>query len=124
MTAWIWLIIALAAAPGIGLGLLLHRAMRKSGTLEEVVAALSALTGQPRRSHQPRRAVRPLPARPGRCEGYFGLPSFVQTDLTPVNREQAPLTAGRAADIVVTAATLPTDADSGTFIDKDGPVAW
>jgi NAD(P)-dependent dehydrogenase (short-subunit alcohol dehydrogenase family) len=51
-------------------------------------------------------------------------PGFVQTDLTPVNREQAPLTAGQAADIVVTAATLPADADSGTFIDKDGPVAW
>jgi NAD(P)-dependent dehydrogenase (short-subunit alcohol dehydrogenase family) len=51
-------------------------------------------------------------------------PGFVQTDLTPINREQAPVTAEQAADIVVTAATLPADADSGTFIDKDGPVAW
>lgn len=51
-------------------------------------------------------------------------PGFVQTDLTPVNRDQAPLTADQAAAIVVTAATLPSEADSGTCIDTNGPVAW
>ncbi|HET9422529.1 MAG TPA: SDR family NAD(P)-dependent oxidoreductase [Nocardioides sp.] len=51
-------------------------------------------------------------------------PGFVQTDLTPINRDQAPLTADQAAAPVVTAATLPADAASGTFIDADGPVAW
>ncbi|ONH27292.1 SDR family oxidoreductase [Pseudofrankia asymbiotica] len=51
-------------------------------------------------------------------------PGFVQTDLTPINRQQAPLTADEAARIVVTAATLPADAESGTFIDANGPVAW
>ncbi len=51
-------------------------------------------------------------------------PGFVQTDLTPVNREQAPLTADQAARVVLTAATLPADAASGSFIDQNGPVAW
>ncbi len=51
-------------------------------------------------------------------------PGFVQTDLTPVNRDQAPMTAQQAADIVVTAATLPDSAASGTFIDANGHVAW
>lgn len=51
-------------------------------------------------------------------------PGFVQTDLTPANRDQAPLTADQATDVVVTAATLPDDAGSGTFIDANGPVAW
>lgn len=51
-------------------------------------------------------------------------PGFVQTDLTPVNREQAPLTADQAATVIVTAATLPSDAPSGRFIDRNGPVAW
>ncbi|MFC4374987.1 SDR family NAD(P)-dependent oxidoreductase [Nocardia halotolerans] len=51
-------------------------------------------------------------------------PGFVQTDLAPGNREQAPLTAGEAAVVVVRAATLPTDAASGTFFDLDGTVAW
>lgn len=51
-------------------------------------------------------------------------PGFVQTDLTPTNREQAPLTAADAARIIVTAATLPDDAPSGTFIDNNGPIAW
>jgi hypothetical protein len=48
----------------------------------------------------------------------------VQTDLTPVNREQAPLTPDQAATIIVTAATLPGHAPSGRFIDQNGPVAW
>jgi NAD(P)-dependent dehydrogenase (short-subunit alcohol dehydrogenase family) len=51
-------------------------------------------------------------------------PGFVQTDLTPINRDQAPTTADDAAQIVVTAATLPEHAPSGTFIDQDGAVAW
>ncbi|OHV35615.1 MULTISPECIES: SDR family oxidoreductase [Pseudofrankia] len=51
-------------------------------------------------------------------------PGFVQTDLTPINRQQAPLTADEAAQIVVTAAMLPADAESGTFIDANGPVTW
>lgn len=51
-------------------------------------------------------------------------PAFVQTDLTPVNREQAPLFAAQAATVIVTAATLPSAAPSGRFIDQNGPVAW
>lgn len=51
-------------------------------------------------------------------------PGFVQTDLTPLNRHQAPLTAAQAAAIVVQAATLPDDAPSGTFIDSNGLVPW
>jgi NAD(P)-dependent dehydrogenase (short-subunit alcohol dehydrogenase family) len=51
-------------------------------------------------------------------------PGFVQTDLTPVNREQAPLTAEEAAEVVHHAATLPADAPSGTFVDAQGTVSW
>jgi len=51
-------------------------------------------------------------------------PGFVQTDLTPVNRDQAPLTAEQAASVVIAAATLAGDAPSGTFVDRNGPVAW
>lgn len=51
-------------------------------------------------------------------------PGFVRTDLTPVNRDQAPTTPEQAAQVVVTAATLPTGATSGTFIDADGPIRW
>lgn len=51
-------------------------------------------------------------------------PGFVQTDLTPVNREQAPLTPDAAARVVVTAAMLADDAASGTFFDQNGPVQW
>jgi NAD(P)-dependent dehydrogenase (short-subunit alcohol dehydrogenase family) len=51
-------------------------------------------------------------------------PGFVQTDLTPVNRQQAPLTAEQATQVVVEAATLPEDAPSGTFRDANGAVAW
>ncbi|MFF1571348.1 SDR family NAD(P)-dependent oxidoreductase [Leifsonia sp. NPDC058292] len=51
-------------------------------------------------------------------------PGFVQTDLTPINREQAPVTAVEAAQVVVRAATLPADAPSGTFVDRSGTVPW
>lgn len=51
-------------------------------------------------------------------------PGFVQTDLTPMNREQAPTTAAEAAQVIVRAATLPADAPSGTFVDQSGTVPW
>ena len=51
-------------------------------------------------------------------------PGWVQTDLAPGNRELAPLTADEAARIVVTAATLPHEAPTGTFVDSAGTVAW
>ncbi|AKU16459.1 SDR family NAD(P)-dependent oxidoreductase [Luteipulveratus mongoliensis] len=47
-------------------------------------------------------------------------PGFVQTDLTPISREQAPLTAAQAAQTVVAA----LDSPSGTFVDADGVVPW
>ncbi len=50
-------------------------------------------------------------------------PGFVQTELTPMNKEQAPLTASQAAEVVLAAATLPESAASGTFVDALGPVA-
>lgn len=51
-------------------------------------------------------------------------PGFVQTDLTPVNRDHAPTTPEEAAQVVLTAATLPAGAPSGTFVDADGPIRW
>ncbi len=51
-------------------------------------------------------------------------PGWVQTDLAPGNREQAPTSADEAAQIVVKAATLPEHAPSGTFLDIAGPVPW
>lgn len=51
-------------------------------------------------------------------------PGFVQTDLTPVNRQQAPLTPDDAAAVVVRAAMLDDAAPSGTFVDASGPVRW
>ncbi|KQY57372.1 MULTISPECIES: SDR family oxidoreductase [unclassified Nocardioides] len=51
-------------------------------------------------------------------------PGFVQTDLTPANMEQAPLTPAEASLVVAHAATLPDNAESGTFIDHHGAVAW
>ncbi|MGD7705167.1 SDR family NAD(P)-dependent oxidoreductase [Microlunatus sp. Y2014] len=42
----------------------------------------------------------------------------------PINRDQALLTAAQAATVVATAAVLPDDAPSGTFIDRNGAVAW
>lgn len=51
-------------------------------------------------------------------------PGFVQTDLTPINRDQAPTTSAQAARTVVAAATVPAGAPSGTFVDTDGPIRW
>lgn len=41
-------------------------------------------------------------------------PGFVQTDITPANREQAQTTPDEAARVVVAAATLPAGVASGT----------
>jgi NAD(P)-dependent dehydrogenase (short-subunit alcohol dehydrogenase family) len=51
-------------------------------------------------------------------------PGFVQTDLTPVNREQAPLTAADAAHVAVRYALLDDDGPSGGFFDQEAAVAW
>ncbi len=51
-------------------------------------------------------------------------PGWVQTDLAPGNREQAPLTPEDAAEVVARAAALSEDDPTGTFIDAAGPVAW
>jgi NAD(P)-dependent dehydrogenase (short-subunit alcohol dehydrogenase family) len=51
-------------------------------------------------------------------------PGSVQTDLAPGNREQAPLTPEQGARIVIEIATLPEDGPTGTFVDRDGVVAW
>jgi NAD(P)-dependent dehydrogenase (short-subunit alcohol dehydrogenase family) len=51
-------------------------------------------------------------------------PGFVQTDLTPLNREQAPLTADDAARTVVRYALVDDAGPSGGFFDQEGAVAW
>jgi NAD(P)-dependent dehydrogenase (short-subunit alcohol dehydrogenase family) len=51
-------------------------------------------------------------------------PGFVQTDLTPVNRDQAPLTAAEAARVVVRYALLDGNGPTGGFFDQEAAVAW
>jgi NAD(P)-dependent dehydrogenase (short-subunit alcohol dehydrogenase family) len=52
-------------------------------------------------------------------------PGWVQTDLGgPDNRAAATLSAEDAAQIVVGVALAGDDAPSGTFVDRDGVVAW
>jgi NAD(P)-dependent dehydrogenase (short-subunit alcohol dehydrogenase family) len=51
-------------------------------------------------------------------------PGFVQTDLTPINRAQAPLSAGDAARVVVRYALLDDHGPSGGFFDHEAAVAW
>jgi NAD(P)-dependent dehydrogenase (short-subunit alcohol dehydrogenase family) len=51
-------------------------------------------------------------------------PGFVQTDLTPMSREQAPLTADEASLAVAAMALAGHDGPTGTFVDRDGVVAW
>jgi NAD(P)-dependent dehydrogenase (short-subunit alcohol dehydrogenase family) len=51
-------------------------------------------------------------------------PGFIQTDLTPINRDQAPLTAEEAARAVVDAALAGPGAPSGRFLSAAGSVAW
>src|SRR3954453_23933677 len=51
-------------------------------------------------------------------------PGFVQTDLTPINRDQAPLTPTDAADVVVRYALLDAAGPSGGFFDEGAAVPW
>lgn len=51
-------------------------------------------------------------------------PGFVRTDLTPMNREQAPTTPEAAAEVIARAANLSSADPTGTFIDASGPVRW
>ncbi|WP_262851091.1 SDR family NAD(P)-dependent oxidoreductase [Mumia quercus] len=51
-------------------------------------------------------------------------PGWVQTDLAPGAREQAPTTPEAAAEVVVAAATLADDVPSGTFMSTEGTVPW
>lgn len=51
-------------------------------------------------------------------------PGWVQTDLAPGNRDQAPTSAAVACAVVVQAATLDQAASSGSFIDQRGTVPW
>jgi NAD(P)-dependent dehydrogenase (short-subunit alcohol dehydrogenase family) len=51
-------------------------------------------------------------------------PGFVQTDLTPINRDQAPLTPVDAARVIVRYALLDDGGPSGGFFDQQGAVAW
>lgn len=50
-------------------------------------------------------------------------PGFVRTDLTPMNREQAPLEPEDAARVIVTAVRNVVGS-TGTFSDAAGPVPW
>ena len=51
-------------------------------------------------------------------------PGFVQTDLTPVNRDQAPLTPADAARVVVRYALLHDDGPTGGFYDQEAAITW
>jgi NAD(P)-dependent dehydrogenase (short-subunit alcohol dehydrogenase family) len=51
-------------------------------------------------------------------------PGWVQTDLAPGNKEQAPVTPEEAAEVIAKAATLSADDATGMFLDADGPVSW
>ena len=51
-------------------------------------------------------------------------PGFVQTDLTPANKEQAPTTPEEAAEVIVQAAALSSDGATGTFVDVNGTLSW
>ena len=52
-------------------------------------------------------------------------PGWLQTGLGgPDNRAAAPTTAAAGAEIVVEMACLPDEGPTGSFVDRDGPVAW
>lgn len=51
-------------------------------------------------------------------------PGFVQTDLTPMNRDNAPLTPTDAAHVIARAATLGDEQASGQFLASTGTVSW
>jgi NAD(P)-dependent dehydrogenase (short-subunit alcohol dehydrogenase family) len=52
-------------------------------------------------------------------------PGWVQTDLGgPESRAAAPTPAAEAAEVVSTLSLLEADGPTGTFVDRDGTVAW
>ena len=52
-------------------------------------------------------------------------PGWLQTGLGGAdNRAAAPMTAAEGAEIVTEMACLPDDGPTGSFVDRDGPVAW
>jgi NAD(P)-dependent dehydrogenase (short-subunit alcohol dehydrogenase family) len=51
-------------------------------------------------------------------------PGWVQTDLVPGNREQAPDTPEQGSRVVVEMATLGDCGPSGHFVDRDGAIPW
>ena len=52
-------------------------------------------------------------------------PGWLQTGLGgPDNRAAAPMTAAEGAEVVVEMACLADDGPTGSFVDRDGPVAW
>jgi NAD(P)-dependent dehydrogenase (short-subunit alcohol dehydrogenase family) len=52
-------------------------------------------------------------------------PGWLQTGLGgPDNRAAAPMTAAEGAEIVVDMACVGDDGPTGSFVDRDGPVAW
>lgn len=51
-------------------------------------------------------------------------PGFVQTDLTPVNRKQAPLAAADAARVAVRYALIDENGPTGGFFDQQAVIAW
>ena len=51
-------------------------------------------------------------------------PGFVQTDLTPISRDQAPLTADDASQVIADMASIDDDGPTGQFVARDGSVAW
>lgn len=51
-------------------------------------------------------------------------PGWVQTDLAPGNREQAPLGAADAARVAVRYALADAGAPTGGFFDHEAAVAW
>ncbi|HEX8051379.1 MAG TPA: SDR family NAD(P)-dependent oxidoreductase, partial [Thermoleophilaceae bacterium] len=55
---------------------------------------------------------------------YSVCPGFVQTDLTPMNRDNAPLTPEDAAETVARFALSEDASLSGQFLSSAGPVPW
>ncbi len=51
-------------------------------------------------------------------------PGWVQTDLAPGNKEQAPVPPEAAAEVIARAAALSSADATGMFIDANGPVKW
>jgi hypothetical protein len=58
-------------------------------------------------------------------QGQLGRPGWLQTDLGGAeNRAAAPTPASEGAEVVAAMACLPDDGPTGSFVDRDGPVAW